>query len=280
MLSVVIPTSRPRDISPTLESLSGQLDSDFELLVVENGPRSESLAEDLQQCSARMRLTHLLLPEAGLNRARNFAVQHAQHELISFLDDDCIAGPGWTIAVKRAHAQYPSAGVVGGRVLLDLTLGDEPAWLLGEFRRSLAEIDWGEGSGPLQRWQHLVGANLSFRRDIFDRVGGFREDIGLRGGDTIIRANDEAEFIQHAAICGEPGAVYMADMAVRHRIAPDRLSFNYMLRRRFGQGVSDIEQELATLGKEAALWRFFRHAESRAMAPHRKPGAQPVNQTG
>lgn len=255
MLSIVIPTCNPKYIDLVLGALCGQSMSSFEVVIVENGSSDSELAHQIKRFQEQLDLVYLHMSEPGLNRARNVGVRHATYGYIVLLDDDCVPTPRWAESVLQGHKLFPNAGVIGGRVELSFE-SSPPIWMRGEFRRSLAELDWGEGCRPLGRWEHLVGANLSFTNQIYRRVGGFQNLLGLSRGDQIIRANDEAEFIMQASVAGRPGAVYAADMKISHRIPDERIEFDYMLKRRFGQGVSDIEQELAVLGREAAAERL------------------------
>ncbi|MGA8261222.1 MAG: glycosyltransferase family 2 protein [Arenicellales bacterium] len=251
MLSVVIPTYEPIAIDKVLEGLGRQTNDAFEVIVVENGPATEGLSDKLGRYRERLDLKHEHLPEPGLNRARNHGVGCARYPLVALLDDDCVPHEDWARCVLDSHQRYPRAGVIGGRVDLAFA-SDPPSWLQGEFRSSLAEVDWGDRSGPLGRWQHVVGTNLSFRKEVFQRIGGFQRRLGLTGREEVVRANDEAEFVLQATLRGDPGAVYAAGMRVDHLIPDNRVDFQYMLRRRFGQGVSDIEQDVMLLGWDAA----------------------------
>lgn len=255
-LSIVIPTFNTDDISSLLVALDQQTVQEFDVTVVENGNDRKLLSQQIEGCAISSVIKYIFEDEPGLNHARNLGVRASSGSYIALLDDDCRPAADWVDKILTAHRECPTAGVIGGRVLLDYEQ-PPPVWLGSEFRRSLAELDYGEEQKMLGRWQHLVGANLSFTRDVFDEVGGFQESLGLNGSDEIIRANDEAEFIQKACLRGLPGAVYEGRALVKHRIPSSRISFEYILRRRFGQGVSDIEHDLLYSGIHKALRTFY-----------------------
>lgn len=255
-LSVVIPTYKPQDIRPLLTALVNQQDKDFELVLVENGSDKKMLADHLHGYDFSCSPVFIHEKTPGLNRARNLGVKASKGSHIVLIDDDCLPGTDWIGAIKRSHKAYPSAGVIGGRVLLSLE-HPHPFWLNPEMRRSLAELEYGEETKALERWQYLVGANLSFTRIIFDDVCGFNENLGLSGDDKIKRVNDEAEFIFKASLRGMPGAIYAGEAVVKHTIPPDRTSFDYLLTRWFGQGVSDIEYDLLQGGTKKAVRSLY-----------------------
>lgn len=255
-LSVVIPTYQPHDIRPMLSALSQQSVLPAEVIIVENGNPGKILEQQVRNSGSDFEIKYIHDSLAGLNRARNAGVHASLGSHIAIIDDDCKPDTNWVAGIVKAHMENPQAAVVGGRVLLEYD-AEQPLWLSSEFRRSLAELDYGEQQKVLGRWQHLVGANLSFSRDVFDEVGGFEESLGLMGGDEIIRANDEAEFIHKACLRGLPGAIYEGRAVVRHQIPASRLEFDYFLRRRYGQGVSDIEYDLLHSGIEKAIRSFY-----------------------
>lgn len=255
-LSIVIPTYQSQDLVPLISSLAKQSEQGFEVIVVENGINQKTLGQQLKDCALSSVITHIHENESGLNRARNLGVLASHGSHIALIDDDCYPDVDWVDKLIKAHQECPLAGVIGGRVLLEFEQ-NPPSWLNSEFRRSLAELDYGEEQKPLERWQHLVGANLSFSRDVFDEVGGFQESLGLKGGDEIIRANDEAEFIHKACLRGLPGAVYEGRAVLHHQIPASRITFDYLLKRRFGQGVSDIEYDLLHAGLPKAFRSFY-----------------------
>lgn len=255
-LSVIVPTYKPRDIMPLLSGLLQQSDQDFELVVVENGSEERSLAHQLECCAFNLSPIYKHEKKSGLNKARNLGVLASSGSHIAFIDDDCRPDHYWVANLKEAHRQYPSAGVIGGRVLLKHEK-PPPFWLNTEFRRSLAELDYGDELKALGRWQYLVGANLSFSRTVFDEVCGFQEGFGLNGDEAITRANDEAEFIQKAGMRGLPGAVYAGAAVVEHHVPFYRTKFESLLIRRFGQGVSDVEYDILQSGFNRALRLFY-----------------------
>lgn len=254
-LSIIIPTYQSHDIRPLLSGLANQSKLPFEVIVVENGSHQKTLSQ-LAENESNLNIKYIHEPLAGLNRARNRGGYASEGSHIAIIDDDCLPHVDWVSSLMNAHLKNPLAGVIGGRVLLDYK-APPPVWLNSEFRRSLAELDYGEEQKTLGRWQHLVGANLSFSRDVFNEVGGFQESLGLKGDEEIIRANDEAEFIHKACLRGLPGAIYEGRAVVRHQIPDTRLTFDYLLRRRFGQGVSDIEYDLFHSGIDKAFRTFY-----------------------
>jgi glycosyltransferase involved in cell wall biosynthesis len=170
----------------------------------------------------------------GLSAARNAGVAATAEGIVAFLDDDAVADPEW-LARLAEHYADPDVLGVGGTVEPAFSMG-RPAWLPPEF-------DWVVGCSyrglprELAPVRNFIGANMSFRRHVFDAVGGFDGAVGRVG--TRPTGCDETEFCirilerePRARLLYEPRAV------VRHRVPQLRASWPYFWRRCWAEGRS------------------------------------------
>ena len=111
----------------------------------------------------------------GLSGGRNTGVAASTGEVVAFLDDDAVADADWLKCLVDAYTDPIVAGVGGlTRPAWDTA---RPAWFPQEF-------DWVIGCTylgmPTLRApvRNLLGGNASFRRDVFEHVGGFISGIG------------------------------------------------------------------------------------------------------
>lgn len=197
-LTVAICTKdRPDNVSRLLQSLLPlqQVDGKpcFEILVVDNAP-SNSRTQTLVASLPSVRYTRE--PKAGLDFARNRALQDATGELLAFLDDDVIVDRQWLNGLMIAWAENPDAATFTGLVLpYEL---ETAAQILfeqrGGFRRGFEKIRYGQTllhnpSYPCGAGIFGAGCSMAFRRQILLELGGFDDalDTGkpLPGGGDL-----------------------------------------------------------------------------------------------
>ena len=234
-LSVVIPTYRQKFLEGTLEGLVAQEDKDFEVVVVENGIFSEATKNLCGEFQKNLKLKYIFEKSPGANRARNVGVKNSNYEIIGLIDDDCIPNHEWTRKIKEKHFRYPKAGIIGGKVDLNF-LSTEPIWLRGIFRSYLAELSWGQSDCEIEDYQYFVGANFTFKREDFDRVNGFNEEVGLKGSKLL--SNDELDFTTNVRKQNRE-IIYSPEILITHQIPQERTSLDYLLRKSYFQGKAD-----------------------------------------
>jgi GT2 family glycosyltransferase len=183
----------------------------------------------------------------GLSGARNTAVAAAPGDVVAFLDDDAAARPGWLRALLAPYAD-PDVVAVGGVAHPRFPAG-RPDLLpsSGTGPDSFGELDWIVGctytGQPTTRAEvrNLMGCNMSIRREVFDRVGGFAKDLGRIGRNPLgceetelcIRVRQAYRRMgREARIVFEPAA------EVDHRVSADRVQWSYLRRRSWSEGLS------------------------------------------
>jgi len=111
----VITRNRARDLAEMLESLTRQRRQPDEVLVVDNGSTDDTPAV-IERFHDRLPIRCRLLAEPGIPQARNLVIEEAAHDIVSFIDDDCISEPTWLEAVERGFLRADNVGIVGGWV--------------------------------------------------------------------------------------------------------------------------------------------------------------------
>ena len=170
----------------------------------------------------------------GLSGARNSGIAVAKSQIIAFLDDDAVATPDWLMLLSE---EFTDPQVLGtGGAVTPLWLGKAPAWLPEEFFWVVGCTYLGMPQ-TVQTIRNPVGANMAFRREVFDAVGGFRNGIGRVG--TLPVGCEETELCIRARQHWPRGAfLYQPEARVFHRVPGHRTSWRYFCERCFAEGRS------------------------------------------
>jgi GT2 family glycosyltransferase len=170
----------------------------------------------------------------GLSGGRNTGISHAVGDVVAFLDDDARAEPDW---LERLAAGYSDPSILGvGGAAAPVWPGRRPGWLPPEF-------DWVVGcsyvglptvAAPVR---NLIGANMSFRREVFDTVGGFTDGLG-RVGSRPLGCEETELGIRLRQWRADSRLVYEPAAVVHHRVTEDRAAWRYFCARCFAEGIS------------------------------------------
>ena len=192
-LSVVICTrDRPEYLERCLESLQTLSHPPDEIVVVDNAPSSLATQELVKQFP---HIKYILEPKPGLDVARNTGVIHSTGNILAYIDDDVIVHPDWSLHLPQAF-QDPQVMAVTGLVIagaLDTEAQRifEKYWSFNRgYRTFLYDSQYFDRYRCLgvPAWRIGAGANMAFRRQVFDLVGYFDErlDVGAAGcsGDS------------------------------------------------------------------------------------------------
>lgn len=215
------------------------------LVVVDKNPELQArLAAHLPD-DVRVVANH---KEAGSSGGRNASVEITTSDVIVFLDDDAAAEPGW-LAAMLPHYADPKVLGVGGRI--------DPSWATERPNWFPPEFDWVIGCTYIGhpssgKARNLIGANMSFRRDLFDE-GGFDTGMGRYPDKDRPMSVDDTEFAIRIAQTRPDGFYYYdEDAAVRHRVPPQRQQFSYFRTRCYVEGLAKA-QLTARVGTQDGL---------------------------
>lgn len=183
----------------------------FELVVVDNGSDDDT-ARCCRDFASRASYPVLSLhePVVGLGRARNAGWRAASGSIVAFTDDDCRLTRGHLRAQLRLMLTL-GADILGGAVVPPSSHAG--AVVPAQARVALLEsraLRWFPGSSQIRPGE-LQGANLAFRREVLQRIGGFDERLGA---GTPYRCED-IDAVARALQAGF-AALYAPSLAVVH----------------------------------------------------------------
>jgi GT2 family glycosyltransferase len=169
----------------------------------------------------------------GLSVARNHALRKAKGEYVLFLDDDAVASKEWISGIVSLFDSDPQIGCVGGKIE-PAWEGAEPTWLLPENRTLYTILDYSDEIVEMKKPALPFGANVAFRKSVFNSLKPFREDLGRVGSNLL--SSEETELIDR--IRSRYTVYYTPHAWVKHKIPRSRVSRKWLLRRIYWQGVS------------------------------------------
>ncbi len=171
----------------------------------------------------------------GSSESRNAALELASGEILAFLDDDAIAVETWLEEMVRP---YGDPSVIGtGGMPVPRWDGAAPRWLPLEFY-------WTIGCGyrglptDVAAIRNPIGAAMSFRRTVFDRIGGFSNGLGPNMATPSPHGGGEDTELGIRALRAFPGGTVLHVPAARveHRVPVERTRLSYFCRRCWLEG--------------------------------------------
>ncbi len=181
-------------LTATLDSLRASRRTEFQVYVVDQSQNQETAQVVLPVCAADSRFHLVPTKTKGLDIARNLGVRSGSGDVVIYIDDDCRAEPGWLDALMAEYDRDPQVWAVFGRILpgeskdpnrvlrkweraLPMAMVDHPARKV--FEKNVFDLGFGHG------------ANMSFARSTFARIGLFDDLLGAGG---LLRSWPERDF--------------------------------------------------------------------------------------
>ncbi|MEA5593353.1 glycosyltransferase family 2 protein [Rivularia sp. UHCC 0363] len=209
---------RTSDLALCLAGLK-QLDyPNLDILIVDNAPSNDATKKLVENYPD---IRYVCEPRPGLDWARNRAIIEAKGEILAYTDDDVVVDSGWVKALAKVFVENSKVMAVTGLVV-PLELETEAQVLFemyGGFGKGFERKWYRVSKGYKMPWQLLgagqfgTGANMAYRRCVFDEIGYF--DPALDVGTVTNGAGDLEMFFR--VIKEGHALVYEPNAIIRHR---------------------------------------------------------------
>ena len=251
-ITVIVCTyNRCHSLAKALESIAASTlpeHVEWEILVVDNNSkdRTSEVCEDICRQFPR-RFRYLFEARQGKSHALNTGIREAAGQVVAFMDDDVTVEPAWLRNIVEPIQNESYVGT-GGRICppKDTLL---PSWIALEGDWSLAGTLalFDRGSVPYVLTDPPYGTNMAFRRDMFEKHGGFRTDLGPCAGSEI--RGEDTEFCLRLMRSGQD-ILYVPTAIVYHEVPENRLRKSYFLTWYYDYGRAFIRMR----GLRGDLW--------------------------
>ena len=112
-LSLIIPVyNRPNEVEELLDSLTRQSETNFEVVIVEDGSK-ETCQHVAEAFKDRLDVSYCYIPNGGPGNARNYGAKQSKGDYLIVLDSDCILPPDYIKSVNK-ELEETGADAFGG----------------------------------------------------------------------------------------------------------------------------------------------------------------------
>lgn len=170
--SVIVPVyNRIDEVSDLLESLSRQSVKNFEVVIVEDG--SSEPCREVAEKDLGIDVKYFYKENEGRSIARNYGMERAAGDYFIFFDSDCVIPPDYFATLARELDKAPTDCFGGPDSAHESFTSTQKAI---NFAMTSFLTTGGIRGGKVSLEKFVPRTfNMGFSRQVYDRVGGFRE---------------------------------------------------------------------------------------------------------
>jgi glycosyltransferase involved in cell wall biosynthesis len=214
LVTVIVCTrDRTEQLDNCLQSLLALQYPHYEVLVVDNAPRTLATADLIQQRYGHLpKVRYVREDRPGLPWARNCGLMEANTDIIVYTDDDIIADPHWLAEIVKGFEATNDIACVSGLTIPNQLESSAEQWFeqLSSFTNGFTRVIHNTHSRrmthplyPYNAIKYGAGVNVAYRARIIRQLSGF-DPIFFNGQDIELyfRVN-----VKGYTMVYEPGAL-------------------------------------------------------------------------
>lgn len=237
--AVLCSYNRGRFIIEAIESIFNQHYDKalYEVIVVDNNSTDNTLQllQAYKEAHPHYHFRFVTEPNQGVAYARTRCAKEAKGEIVAYLDDDSKAQPGWLEGIAVFFDEHPDAYSVGGKIT-PYFLTEIPRWYSKYFFGLVGKFDQGNHVKQFTGQRYPCGANMAFRKKVFDEIGYFNHELGRSGKGLI--ATEEKDIYLRILRFGKK-VFYLPQAEVLHAVEANKFDKNYVYRHSMGVGAGE-----------------------------------------
>lgn len=172
LFSIIVPVyNRREEVADLLRSLEAQTDRGFEIILVEDGSTQPALPDG--KGPEGLRLKYYRKKNEGRSIARNYGIAGADGDYFIFVDSDCILPPDYIRELRRSLSENP-VDCFGGPDAAHESFSDTQKAINYSMTAFLTTGGIRGGKRSMEKFTPRT-FNMGFSREVFGKVGGFRE---------------------------------------------------------------------------------------------------------
>jgi len=238
--AVLCSYNRARFIVKAVDSIFNQnFDrSLYEVIVVDNNSTDNTieLLKEYKQQHPDYNFRWVIEENQGVAFTRTRCAKEAKGEIVAYLDDDSIAQPGWLQNIVNFFDENPDVWSIGGKIT-PYYLTEIPEWYSKYFFGLVGEFNLGNKTKRLTGQKYPCGANMSFRKKVFEEIGYFNHELGRRGKGLL--ATEEKDIYMRILNYGKK-VFYLPHVEVLHAVENNKFDKDYV--RRHSRGIGGGER--------------------------------------
>ncbi|RLA83991.1 MAG: hypothetical protein DRG78_02725 [Epsilonproteobacteria bacterium] len=175
-------------IKDCLESIKPQIFNNFEyeLLIIDNesSDKTEIICNKfVEESKSEINIRYMRIKHVALSKSRNLGISNTTGDKIIFIDADAKADKNWLVEILTGF-ESPKVDIVSGKIR---NLNSESSFAQFIYKAHFESLVLEDKTQVLKQGaSNMVGANMAFKRIVFDKIGGFFDHIQYRGDETAV----------------------------------------------------------------------------------------------
>lgn len=225
----------------------------YEILIIDNNSVDQTKEIVHQFIKGKSNIKYIKEEQVGLSFARNRGITEAKGNIVAFIDDDVEVNSNYINSIVQFSEKYPDEVCISGKVIPVWNF-QKPSWFSTEFASIVGETTYGANVRILNYREYPIGCNMIFKKDIFNEIGLFNTELGIKGDQLYL--GEEVEICDRILKLGKK-IYYLPDAFVYHSVHENKVNTEYISKRLSLEGDSIAQWHYETKTKLGMLIHYI-----------------------